>query len=232
MGNLVIVKCGTTMPALAAQVGDFEDWIVATLGHRSQDAVIWDARSDPNPPHADAIIITGSHDPLTDETPWMARTTAWVKDIIDAGIPTLGICFGHQMIAAALGGTVGENPRGAEVGTTNIRLTSAARRDALFSGLTDELRVHTAHYHTILELPEGVTVLAENAMDPYHAVRYRDNVWGVQFHPEMRPEIAAAYKQELRHMLPRRLSGNGRLMNMFQQLDEGVVVLQRFATLA
>ncbi|MEM6284889.1 MAG: glutamine amidotransferase [Chloroflexota bacterium] len=230
MGRIVIVKCGSTMPELAARVGDFEDWIVAAMGHRADDTAVWDARSDDPPPTAEGYIITGSHESLMDDAPWMLNALNWLGDVIDRGVPILGICFGHQMIARVLGGTIGENPRGAEVGTTTIRLTEQARRDALFSGLTEDLRVHTAHYQTILQLPPNVTILATNAMDPYHAVRYRDQVWGLQFHPEMRPEIVKAYEVELKNMMPAKVPGTGRLMNT-EGLAEGIVPLQRFALL-
>jgi GMP synthase (glutamine-hydrolysing) len=141
----------------------------------------------------------------------------------------LGLCFGHQLLAAALGGDVGANPRGVELCTTTVTLTDAAQTDPLFAGLTPQLQVHAAHFHTVLQPPPGITVLASNDMDPHHAVRFAPNVWGVQFHPELEARIISAYQKALADRLP---PDPGPATDTPPVgMDAGAVVLRRFAAL-
>jgi GMP synthase (glutamine-hydrolysing) len=102
----------------------------------------------------------------------------------------LGICFGHQIVAQALGGEVARNPRGREIGT--MRLSRVAD-DALFSGLPRTFDVHGTHSDVVARLPPGAEILATTPLDFIAAFRVGDRVRGVQFHPEFDADVIRGY---------------------------------------
>lgn len=104
-------------------------------------------------------------------------------DILNLGVPVLGICYGLQALAHLLGGRVA--PAGArEYGHANLRVTGD---DPLFRGLPKEMRVWMSHGDKVLELPEGFVPIAETENSPFAAVSHpKRRIWGVQFHPEVK----------------------------------------------
>jgi GMP synthase (glutamine-hydrolysing) len=130
---------------------------------------------------------------ITDREPWVEATAAWLHDSVALGTPVFGICFGHQLLAHALGGRVDTNPSGVEVGTVTVELTDAARDDPLLGGLPERFEANMSHRQSVLELPPGATRLATTAVDPYAAFAYGGNAWGVQFHPEFDAEVTRAH---------------------------------------
>ena len=121
---------------------------------------------------------------VTDRHPWSERTAQWLRDAAHAGMPLFGICYGHQLIAHALGGEVGDNPNGREMGTVAIDLHPQAQDDPLFAGLPERFDAQATHLQSVLKPPPGATVLARNGHDGCHAFRWGDAAWGLQFHPE------------------------------------------------
>jgi GMP synthase (glutamine-hydrolysing) len=130
---------------------------------------------------------------VTEVMPRLGSLTRWLEEAIAAGLPTLGICFGHQLLATLYGGEAGYNPHGLEYGTTTITTTDHARTDPLFSRLPVRFAAHVCHAQSALRLPPDARVLARSALDGYQAFRMGPAVWGVQFHPEFNEHAAAAY---------------------------------------
>ena len=191
MPTLLIVKLGLTIPALAEMHGDFEDWIQARrgLGQVRSTSAQPSLAPLPEPRRFAGVILTGLHAMVTDHEEWSERTAAWIPEVIDPGTPLLGICYGHQLIAYALGGDVGPNPRGRESGTVELTLHNAARTDPLFSGLPATFLAQASHAQSVLRLPPGATCLASSRLDRHHAYAVGKLTWGVQFHPEF--DVAA-----------------------------------------
>ncbi len=195
MKPLLIVKTASSfddLPSLCAQRGDEVRWFSEACGLVGGDVVAVDAYRGaalPDPTAFLAIIITGSLDMISDNLPWMIDTAEWLKGALDKQVPILGVCFGHHLLAQVLGGEVGRNPNGAEFGAVEIEQSAAAAEDPIFKGLPKDFKMHVFHYESILDLPTGAVMLASNAHDENHAVRYGKNAWGVQFHPEFDPEI-------------------------------------------
>ena len=123
-----------------------------------------------------------------------------------AGVTLFGICYGHQLLAHALGGEVGDNPAGREMGTVEIALDASATDDPLFAGLPARLRAQTTHLQTVLRPPSDATVLAGSEQDPCHAFRWGGHAWGVQFHPEFSTTHMRGYVHARREAL----AGEGR----------------------
>ncbi|WP_049924247.1 type 1 glutamine amidotransferase [Halopiger djelfimassiliensis] len=132
----------------------------------------------------DAAVVTGSRSSVYWDEDWIRSTAAWVDDAIERGLPALGICWGHQLLADVLGGTV-EDMGAYEVGYSEIEQVADSR---LFDGISGEFTAFTSHSDAVSELPPGATPLAENRYSN-HGFR-KDRVFGVQFHPEYDPETA------------------------------------------
>lgn len=197
MKKLFIIKLGDTLPDLAARRGDFEDWFMAGLGLAAAQMQVFDPRSGadfPSLAQVAGILLTGSHNMVTERLDWSERTAAWTKSAVEAGIPNLGVCYGHQLLAHAFGGQVGNNPNGTQEGTTTIELSAEGRVDPLLGALgLDRFEAQVSHTQSALALPPGAIRLASDSWDANQAFRIGRNAWGVQFHPEMDADIARAY---------------------------------------
>ncbi len=204
MKALLILKTGSTLPALAARKGDFEHWIMAGLALPAARMHVLDVRQNGSLPAYDTIggvVITGSHAMVTERAPWSERLAAWLPGLVARRIPTLGICYGHQLLAYALGGQVGDNPRGPEYGTVSLELHPAAKTDALLGGLAQSAAAQVSHFQSVLTLPPQATLLASSAGDPHQAFSIGDCAWGVQFHPEFDQDIVTTYIHEFAETL-------------------------------
>jgi GMP synthase (glutamine-hydrolysing) len=196
MKRLYVIKIGTTFSVTAKQFGDFDAWTSAALGALAVDTCVVDAEHGEALPAAEdcaGVVITGSHAMVTDELPWSVNLEKWIPTLLQASVPFFGICYGHQLLARAVGGQVGFHPGGKEIGTVVIHLLPHCADDILFRSLPQEFLAHAAHSQTVLRLPPNVTRLASNAFEPNHAFRFGDWAWGVQFHPEYNTDIMGSY---------------------------------------
>jgi GMP synthase (glutamine-hydrolysing) len=132
----------------------------------------------------DAVIVTGSQCSVYEDRPWIHRLTDWARAVHEAGVPMLGICWGHQFLAQALGGRIVAMAE-YELGYETIRRTAES---PLFEGLPEEFVAFETHSDRVYELPEGARLLAENERG-IQAFEL-DGSYGVQFHPEYDLETA------------------------------------------
>ncbi|GAA4382061.1 type 1 glutamine amidotransferase [Nocardioides caricicola] len=135
----------------------------------------------------DALLVLGGPMGANDDAKhaWLGPVKELVRAARDAQVPTLGICLGHQLIAAALGGTVERNPRGQQVGLLGVGWTAAAREDRLFGPLASPRRGVQWNDDVVTRLPDGATLLAETEHGEVQAARFGPLMWGVQLHPEV-----------------------------------------------
>lgn len=196
--RLLLVKCGDAAGLVRAHHGDYEDFFAAVLAHPSVCIETVDvAKGAPLPDHdaVDAAVITGSPASVTEWTPWMQRAGAWCCRAEEAGVPQLGVCFGHQLMARAFGGTVRENPRGFELGTCPVELTSDGLDDPLLGPVAPggTARFHQIHGDEVGVLPPGALHLARNQTSFIQAFSRSGCAWAVQFHPEMTEAVMHTY---------------------------------------
>jgi len=191
--RILILKTGDTMPEVRARRGDFDAGFEAVLGEPCR--VVNVHRGEPLPLVAglSGLLVTGSSALVSDPDAWIAEAAGMVLGAANAGVPILGVCFGHQLVADALGGRVGTNPNGREIGTCEISLTEAGRTDPLFDGLDARFFVQESHRDAVLALPPGATTLASNAKTAEQSFAIGEHVRCVQFHPEFDADVVRGY---------------------------------------
>ncbi|HVN38786.1 MAG TPA: glutamine amidotransferase [Myxococcota bacterium] len=234
MSRVLVVKTGSTLAGIRARRGDYESWIARGMGLAADRIGVVDVREGaalPDPRALAGVVVTGSSAMVSAREPWSERTAAWLADAIGAGTPVLGICYGHQLLAHALGGRVGRNPRGREIGTVRLRLAPEARRDALLGDLPEATHAHTTHVESVLELPPGGTRLAESDADPNQAFAAGPRAWGVQFHPEFDADVMRGYLESRRDLLRDEGLDADRLLALVRETPEAGSLLRRFAAL-
>lgn len=232
---LAIIKVGETFDALREQRGDFEHWMAAGLGDTRLPVVVLDPRRGdtlPGPARISGAIVTGSHAMVSHREAWSEATGAWLAQLVARGTPVLGICFGHQLLADALGGEAGDHPDGLEIGTVEVELRPEAAGDALMHGLPARFEAHVVHRQSALRLPEGAVRLAGNAFEPTQAFRIGDKAWGLQFHPEFDAEVMRGYVDHLGDDLRRQGLDPAALRERVGETAAAARLLGRFAQIA
>ncbi|HEY6724348.1 MAG TPA: glutamine amidotransferase [Polyangiaceae bacterium] len=190
---LCILVTGDPVPATLEKRGPFAALLRAVVGSAWKGPwLVVDGRSEPLPELGSlaGLVVTGSPHSVTDREPWVRAGESYLAEAVAAGVPVLGVCFGHQMLAQALGGRVARNPRGREIGTVGFDLRVD---DPLFRGAERPYRVNMSHVDTVVEPPPGAEVLGSTDLDACAALRFGERAWGVQFHPEFDREIVGHY---------------------------------------
>ncbi len=205
MKKLLIIQTGSSGSSrIRTTIGDYDRMFLTALDLAAGAAEVCRVFRDeplPDPGGIAGAVVTGSPAMVTDRLPWSERTAEWLRRAVAQGTPVLGVCYGHQLLAHALGGVVAANPRGPNYGAADITLHAEAREDPLFSALVPPLRGFEAHYQSVLNPPRGAVVLAATAVDPHHGLRFADRAWGVQFHPEFTEPVSRILLDEEREEL-------------------------------
>ena len=234
MKKLLIIKTGDTFPEIKTVDGDFEDMFVSSLEGINVDITVYDARDQlPLPELNDysAVIITGSHSMVTDCEPWSERLLPYIKEMLATNTPTLGVCYGHQLIAKALGGEIDFHPEGPQAGSTEITLTDAGKADRLLGESPETFKVNAGNSQRISKLPNEAIVLAGNDFEPHQAVKFGEAMWGLQFHPEFNRSVTCAYIDRTAEVLTKHRRDAESIKASCINTRESKDILRNFATL-
>ena len=170
-----ILQCGQSPAQLKQALGDYPDMFVRLLDGRGFDFRTWHVEEMEFPDHVtdtDGWLLTGSRHGAYEDHAFIPPLEDFIRRAHDAGVPMVGICFGHQIIAQALGGTVVKHPGGWAVGT----------QDYDFGG--EPVRLNAWHQDQVVALPPGAAVAGRNAFCENAALIYGDRAFTVQAHPE------------------------------------------------
>lgn len=138
------------------------------------------------------VIVGGGpgcvSDPADSKPPVEAKIEAEVMSLMPQitarDMPYLGLCYGHGVLAHHLGGPVSKDRYGEPVGAVDVTVTEAGRADPLLAGLPDRFRVLVGHKEAAQDVPPGAVTLLASAPCPIQMIRFGDNVYSTQFHPE------------------------------------------------
>ncbi|WGV17786.1 type 1 glutamine amidotransferase [Fuscovulum ytuae] len=175
-----ILQTGLAPEALAPEMGDYPDMFARLLDGHGFSFQTWKVVEEefPSSVHdADGWLITGSRHGVYEDHPWIPPLEQFIRDAFAARVPVVGICFGHQIVAQAMGGKVERYAGGWAVGATEYD----------FGG--EMLRLNAWHRDQVVKAPAGATVIASNDFCANAALLYDDRALTVQAHPEFRPEF-------------------------------------------
>lgn len=147
----------------------------------------------------DGVMITGSPASVHDGAAWIARLEQEVRACVATDLPLFGACFGHQIIATALGGAVGPNPGGWVFGLARAEVTEAP---AWAEGLGDGFAQYAAHNEQVTRLPDGARIWARADFCDAAGYVIGNRVFTTQNHPEMSHDFMQALVAEYGPKLP------------------------------
>ncbi len=237
---LLIIQTGDPVASAQQRFGRFSDWFINGLKVSDNRVDVIDVHRGQKLPALDSadnlysgIIITGSAAMVTNQDPWLLSTQNWLSKAFKQQIPTLGICYGHQVLADLLGGVVDYNPRGRNMGLSHFQLADTATQDELLKHLLPQTSIPTfaSHLQSVISLPQSAELLGTCALDPHHAFRAEDFIWGLQFHPEWHMEIMQAYIQTRSKNLISEGFNPTQMINELAACDAAYGLLQRFTTI-
>ena len=203
---IVVLKTGDPVEPIGQQRGSFARMIREAAGDAwGGEWAEHDVRTAdpfPDPSLVSAFVLTGSSANVPDRLPWMLRTEAYLRAAAGAhagrGTPMLGLCFGHQILAQALGGEVVKNPRGREIGTVMVHRTAgvtggAGAAEAWLEGVPASFLANASHIDTVARLPPGARRLGTTSLDDNAIFAVGESIRCVQFHPEFDADVTSGY---------------------------------------
>ena len=146
----------------------------------------------PNLDDGDGWIITGSAKSAYADIDWIIELEILIKRAYEVQKPILGICFGHQLIAQALGGIVEKNNKGWELGSSTININDRGLISPIFKNILSDDFFYMSHEDVVSKLPPGAIELASNNKGN-QSYSIGNFIYGVQFHPEFPYDVAQKY---------------------------------------
>ena len=197
--DILIIQCGDTPLTIEQQHGKVPDWFKHALENKPYRIEVvkpFEGEALPDRDSFKLAIINGSSAKVTQEKNWIELTKEWVKVMMTYKKPLFGICFGHQLIADALGGRIGQESEGLELGLHEVGLHQDKHNDPLLNHLNAPFNSILFHEQTVLSLPKDAIALGYSKKDKHQMIRYSPHAFSVQFHPEFKPEIMKSFIKE------------------------------------
>ncbi len=193
--KITILETGRPPEALRADFPDYPAMFRAWLSQAAPDfrfetVTVCDGASPPDPAILDAVLITGSPAGAYDLEPWIAPLEDFIRRAAMARTPLVGICFGHQIIAQALGGKVEKSAKGWGVGRHGYEIIAP---QPWMDPALPRFALAASHQDQVVAPPAGATTFARSAHTEFAGLVYEDApILTFQGHPEMRDDFTAA----------------------------------------
>jgi GMP synthase-like glutamine amidotransferase len=191
-----ILKADSVLPQFQGEFGDYPDMFVARLAANSESEVTFHSYDvehleyPENLDDCDGYVITGSKKSVYDDEPWIHRLEQYVRVLHSAKKPLVGVCFGHQLVAQALGGKTQSAAEGWGVG---VHTNQLVKQQDFMEPQLEAFRVLVSHKDQVTSLPDGAVKLASSDFCPNAMYQVDDHILCVQGHPE----FVKAYSQSL-----------------------------------
>ena len=173
--KLGILKAGPVIPELYEKFGDYASSYEQLLGPGNFEIQSWDIFESSFPDsinQCEGWLISGSRYGVYEHYPWLPKLEEFIKDCYSANLPLIGVCFGHQAMAKALGGRVENFSGGWSIGRTS------------YNFLGKRVHLNAWHQDQVISLPPRAKVLGENDFCKYAFLSYGPQTFSLQPHPE------------------------------------------------
>jgi GMP synthase-like glutamine amidotransferase len=200
--KLTIIQTGESPQGLRDEFGRYPNQFPAMFTRAGESfdyerVHILDGEALPDPAGLEGIIITGSAAGVYDDLPWMPPLRAFIRDAYAAGTPMLGVCFGHQIMADALGGDVRKSEKGWGIGRHVYQLTAHPH---FMQGAPQSLGLAASHQDQVMAPPDDAEVFLSSDFTPNAGLIYRNGrAISVQPHPEFDMAFSRALVELRRH---------------------------------
>lgn len=210
-----ILKAGRATRITRERIGDYDAMVMRLLSEPDQDWDVFDVENGRFPASLggyDGVVITGSPASAYDDHPWVKELLNTARACRDAAIPLLGICFGLQVVAQALGGHVTLNPEGWDVGLVELEPTAEGARRPPLAGAGRPIHILEVHQDIASRLPPGAVSLARSTRTPVEAFTLGERILCLQGHPEMDNNVVLDLidKREKLGIVPPQRAAEGR----------------------
>lgn len=198
-----ILKTDSVLPEFSSQFGDYPDMFSHLLRSADPDLEfeVWDIVAQQRPQRLDSCdgwLITGSRHSVYEDLPWIRSLEDLVLEIHESRRKLIAICFGHQLVAQALGGKTAAASRGWTVGVQGME---RSKNLPVNMGFPDPIRVIHSHQDQVLELPPRARLLGGNAACPFGLYQVDQHILAMQGHPEFQADYAKALYTRRRGLL-------------------------------
>lgn len=199
--KITVMTTGRPPSPLDSRFGTYPDLFRQLLngagkGFGFDSVAVLEGEPLPKAENLDAILITGSPYGIYDDQPWIAPLAEFVRDAYAGEVPMVGICFGHQIMAHALGGEVRKSEKGWGIGR---HVYAIDQRPDFMADAPESLAIPASHQDQVIAPPATAEVIMHSAFTPNAGLAYRSGkAVSFQPHPEFSPDFASAL-HDLRH---------------------------------
>lgn len=218
-----LLQCGYVHADLVDEFGDYPTLFAQFFDGLGIDLVTYDVPAGatlPDPGSVDGWLISGSASSAYEPLGWIATAETFVRDLMVREIPIVAICFGHQLLAQAMGGTVQRGEAGWGAGAHDYELVGPPRTPHWPA--TSPVRLIASHQDQVTSLPDGAEVVARTAHCPIAAFTLGRNALAIQPHPEYPSALSRRLTNARRDRIGERDS-EAALASLGRPIDQAVV---------
>lgn len=185
-----ILETGRPPEELKTAYGSYADMFKRLIGQADNDFefkvyAVLDEQIPTDTQECDAWLVTGSRHGVYENLPWMLKLQDFIRAVWQAEVPMIGICFGHQIIATALGGRVEKSSKGWGAGLQEYKVN----KPQTWMGERDSISFNAMHQDQVVELPADAEVIASSEFCEYAGLVYGGRILTFQGHPEFTSEF-------------------------------------------